>query len=1391
MRGCMALASKLATSVIVLLILSGSLRALQAEETVLLSPPQEEYATGCIYFVMDDPDYRRWDGPDRLVVGQWEAFDLDYRGWALWDVSGIPDDACVLSATLKVQILTNYEYPDHITQVRGLTVDPRAFGDDVILYNVLDEGSLYGAWATPQPGPIHSWQLSGPILSELQTALGAEDWFGVALVGATPEASANFQAHNLGLPQLEVVYRVPPDSPGEPELDPPDPCSGEACMLSWDAVEGADEYELYSSLLTFPPNWNLVYEGAALEYSVQASIFPALYCLKARNACGSSDYGPSVSLVGDEPPDAPGAPGFDPAAPCEGEDVVVSWTAAEGAETYSLRRRIPPSATFNEIWSGTETSTTLVDPVAADYLVQAENHCGESDPSSVVALSIEAVPGMPDAPWFDPETPCAGDDVTFSWYGFEEGVEYNVYRDEQLLITLQGEGLGTGSLTTTAVAGDYQVEACNGCGCSSRTAPLELIVADVPAAPGAIGFSPSEPCAGEWITASWSEVEPGVTYELYYEGDLIWSGKDALSTQVYAASGSYWLRACNACGCGDDGQATRLSALSPPAAPAAPEFTPDPVCIGEELTVSWAEVPDATSYELFRDGAAYEEILGTSYSFVVEEGDLPPTGSWSFSLTAGNACGDSPVGAEGVIDVYTVPEAPGALGFATNPACEGSALLVTWEPVADAVAYRIYRDDIQLGGDYTELTAYIEAIAGDYTLTASNGHCWSEAGPGAYLATIDVPATPAAPLFSPDPACAGETVIVSWDAIAGATEYRLYRDEVQIADLSATAIEVAAVAGAYQVSAGNGECWSELGASAELEVLAIPEAPGVPLISPNPACSGAVVAFSWEPVPGATRYLLHRDGTSLAVEMAGTDTAFVAPSGAYALRAGNACGWSDLGSSVVLEVMSVPAAPGAPAVTPNPFPCGTGSLTASWSAVTGATRYQLFLDGGPIGGEVTALTASVDAVAGTYTLKAGNDCGWSEASAATAVTGEAIPETPLAPVFAVNPVCAGETVAISWTAVAGAQTYQLYLGGTPIGPAVAGLSTSIAAQAGAYALAAGNDCGWSGLGATSTLVTVATPAAPNPPTVDPNPIPCAATEVTVSWNAVADAATYQVLRDGVAVGSAVSGTSVTLTAVAGDYSVQAANACGTSAASGATAVVEAGVPAAPQVPQFSQNPACAGSSVDVSWEAVAEATSYRLYRDQVLVGDALTDVTLTLEAVAGDYAVQAGNDCGWGAIGTTATLATLTAPAAPSAPAVSPNPYIPDDTELVVSWTAVSGATQYQLYIDGEPAGDVVTAETLTLTPPAAGGFALKAGNACGWSALGAATAVTLESWTPTATEYVDFLFGRRTPSALEIQRMDALGNQNGALDVGDLRIFLLSRDLLPLAVPESDAQSE
>jgi subtilase family serine protease len=227
--------------------------------------------------------------------------------------------------------------------------------------------------------------------------------------------------------------------------------------------------------------------------------------------------------------------------------------------------------------------------------------------------------------------------------------------------------------------------------------------------------------------------------------------------------------------------------------------------------------------------------------------------------------------------------------------------------------------------------------------------------------------------------------------------------------------------------------------------------------------SGQTATLTWTADTGATSYNIYQ-GTApgpvasfpVQASVTGTSTTVsgLQPGQEYvfSITAVSSSGVISLRSNSV-DVTTVPAAPSGVTVT---APSATaGSLSLAWTASTGATSYNLF-EGTTSGGEGT--TAAETGLSGTstsltslnpgkqyfFTVVAVDAGGNSMASAEASGTTISSPPTG----FAAN--AGNAAVSLSWTASAGATSYNVYEGTTsagesttPVQSGVSGTSVSI------------------------------------------------------------------------------------------------------------------------------------------------------------------------------------------------------------------------------------------------------------------------------------------------------------------------------------------------------------
>jgi hypothetical protein len=278
------------------------------------------------------------------------------------------------------------------------------------------------------------------------------------------------------------------------------------------------------------------------------------------------------------------------------------------------------------------------------------------------------------------------------------------------------------------------------------------------------------------------------------------------------------------------------------------------------------------------------------------------------------------------------------------------------------------------------------------------------------------------------------------------------------------------------------------------------------------------------------------------------------------------------------------------------------------------------------------------------------------------------------------------SISLSWTASAGgANYYQAYSGGSPIGSTTTGTSITISGLTSntnyTFSVRATNGTGTSG---DSNFVSTPTKAtAPTGLTAGS----IGANNFTLSWQAPSGTAslTYKVLKDGVQVGSSTSSTSMAISSLTANtsynFTVIATNSWD-SAPSTALNVIT--IPLAP-------TGLTAGSTVSttgftLSWlrpDGGSVPLTYTVYNNGVQVGSSTSSLSMAISGLTSNttysnFTVRATNSTGF---------ATSTALSVTTLPIVPPDFAVGSITtsSFRLSWSTVGGAASvtYALYKDG------------------------------------------------------------------------------------------------------------
>ena len=381
-----------------------------------------------------------------------------------------------------------------------------------------------------------------------------------------------------------------------------------------------------------------------------------------------------------------------------------------------------------------------------------------------------------------------------------------------------------------------------------------------------------------------------------------------------------------------------------------------------DVSISWSAVDWAVGYNIYRstvDNFSQATLLAsTADTAYVDATALPGTwyyywivsvangGEW---MTSASAAGNRKIG---------VPR-----NVAASDGTSADWITVTWNAVEGAVSYRILRATTEFVEDAVEVGT--SAGTSWMDLNAANGvsyNYWVVAVGASFEGDVSVSDVGYLRLAAPEGVTASnggfaDRVKISWNAVAEASHYRVYRSASasgsktpvsgwQTAlNYSDTTAEPGVTYWYFVVAAADGEGRNasgySAGAAGSLKI-------GAPTgVYATDGTSATGVTVSWNATPGAEGYKVYR-GTSnnpdaaevvSSVPSVSFDDTTAAPGTLYFywVTATNAVSESAK-SAVETGFRSIPAPEGVTATTTS----GAAAVTVSWQPVAGAVYYRVY-----------------------------------------------------------------------------------------------------------------------------------------------------------------------------------------------------------------------------------------------------------------------------------------------------------------------------------------------------------------------------------------------------------------------------------------------------------------
>lgn len=594
-------------------------------------------------------------------------------------------------------------------------------------------------------------------------------------------------------------------------------------------------------------------------------------------------------------------------------------------------------------------------------------------------------------------------------------------------------------------------------------------------------------------TISWGAVSGATGYDIQFNGTTyrVTATSKTFTGLTAGKAYSFAVRSVNA----DTSSAytSSVNVTTPPNAPT----TVSAVSTETSVTVSWNAVSGASGYTISFNNIKYQ--AASSATSKVFSG-LTANTSYSYQV-----CSRSVDGEGAYSSAKTIKTLEKGLTTPTGVSHQStdSSVVVSWSAVSGSAGY-----DVLFNGRTYATTGTSKEITGLLANTTYSYQVRSKSAGGSvgeYSDVKSVKTTPKAP-SSTSMTADEKSVTVSWEAVSGATSYDLlFNGKVyRVTGTSQTVTGLSAnTSYSYQVRVNNGDGSSVYGSAKTVKT-----APTAPT-SPTATAASNSVTLKWSAVSGAVSYdLLFNEkaytttGTSYTVSGLTAATSY-----RYQIRSNGANGSSSYSTAKTISTL-----PNAPAVPANVSASSTKtSVSVTWSAVSGATSYDVRFGSNTynVTGTYKTITGLTSNTSYTYQVRANNAGGSSAYSTYKSI--KTLAEVPAVPTN-VRAYSGPDAVAVFWDIVPGADSYDLRLNSdvydvTGTTKMVKGLPPKTTY---AYQVRAKNSAGTSAYSAEQTIRTQAAPPAV-PLNVDAE---ATMDSVTVKWEPVADADSYDLLFDG-------------------------------------------------------------------------------------------------------------------------------------------------------------------------------------------------------------------------------------------------------------------------------------
>ena len=565
---------------------------------------------------------------------------------------------------------------------------------------------------------------------------------------------------------------------------------------------------------------------------------------------------------------------------------------------------------------------------------------------------------------------------------------------------------------TTAATGAYKcIVIATANSCPSYPSTTNVVVTGTPAAPTAGSNSPI--CAGQTLNLSASGLG-GATFSWTGPNSFVSAVANPSISNVTSLNAGTYFATQSISGCASPATAVAVVINTIPA-PTGISASPNPICSGQNLTLSATATSGATLNWTFPDGG------GTSGSPVVRNAVTTAMGG-TYSVTqtlSGCVSGSATV----AVTVYETPSAPMATASPVS-VCTGSNLTLNATGVSGAVFNWTYPDGGGASGSSVTRNSVTSVMAGTYSVTQTVNGCVSTV-PGTVAVTVNpLPIVSAGSTASKY--CSTGTLSLTSSVSAGTLPYTYSwtgpSSFVSALPSPSRTSATPAMSGVYNLLITDGKGCQ---ATAATPYITVNQSPSVTASSSNPSyCTGGTINLFSTPSVGPAPYTYSWSGpggfTSVVQNPSITNVTSGA-GGVYTVVLTDSNGCTATASTISIVVFSSPSV----TVSSSTATYCSGATISLTSNVTGGTPSFGYSWSGPSlytsSQPDPTIPNSTAAMSGVYTLIVTDN----HSCTATASTASLVVYTsPIASASSSsNAYCEGTTIVLNSSASSGTSPY--------------------------------------------------------------------------------------------------------------------------------------------------------------------------------------------------------------------------------------------------------------------------------------------------------------------------------------------------------------------------------